>query len=160
MVKVKMNKKLIHFTDKHCQMIDVLMDIGGYSSISEVIRSGLSELYDKKGRSKSYNVDPLASVQTDVDKAYLKIQTKEEVEKRQAEVKRAKKISYCENIMHGKVVGDTCVYTQWGLKESDDSEEVCSLDHLESIITENDCFYYGKEATLNHRKDVVKLLNK
>lgn len=161
MAKIVMKKRLIHFSDKMEMMMDILIENKGLTSVSELIRVAVSEMYKRDGIEKSYKVDALSSGgSNDVEKAISKAKTKEKVIEIQEKEKEQSLLAYCENIMKGKMVDGVCYYKQYGVTVASDTDESCPASHLGGVITERDCFYPDMDSVLEHRADVKKLFNK
>jgi len=152
--KPKKVLKNMLFSPRQLEMMADIAEETGLDNFSGNVHFCISQQWKRMFPAYVRNINDPDTIQK---KALAKAKSKEAVEKMQEDDKRNKKVSYCEQIMRGKVDGDVCIYTQYGLKASDDSEETCPLSHLDNIVTENDCFYYGKEATLANRKDVAKI---
>lgn len=162
--KRKTNKKLIDFSDRQLEMIDLISEHTGFTKTADIVRIGIQELYDKYY--KSYKTGQSSrtlgnqSEETLVKNAMIKSKAKILTEQAEEEMRLQPKIDICKNVLHGEIETNSngtkiCRFKQYNaFFPEKDNEQVVPLSQVGAYLAETSLFIPAKEVVFKNRKDI------
>ena len=148
MTKTKLYRKTFLLTDTQVQIMDAIKDKLGLVSMTEVVRNALN-VYAKS--IYKYGATPLmADTDTDSSSSSSSVQLKSDI---------------CTIVLGGKINTDTrgrqsCIFTQYRMKESEDVECELPLSQVNLTLAETSLFYPTQELVYKKRPNVAKKFEK
>jgi len=147
----------IAFSDRQMEMINEIKNKMGTRSISEVLRQSVFDFH--RSLFPAYKNSSSETPEIMEKKAKNKILMKDLEEKAREEMRLQPLIFSCVNDFKGKVEGDVCKFTAYGVDEKYDTEEEISLESCSKEVAEARVFLPSKEAVLGKRSDLKKIFN-
>lgn len=147
-------KKLIDFTDRHIEMVELLQKEQGFKSFTGSLFNCITVAFEKKFpayRSGLALKSGFSDEETINRKAKMKVDLKKAEQEQKDKEKYTRKASICTNILFGTVddgeYGKVCRFNTY-YANGEISEQIIPLTQCDPVLADNNLFIPNKESVL------------